>query len=243
MLIILVEQKLPEFRMTSMKRTRIKICGVRDPETAIAASESGADAIGLVFATDSPRCVTVEQACRICEALPPFVEPVGLFVDAPVEQIREVAVAVGLRTVQLHGREVPGEVAELAPLRVIKSLAFEANNFGSALEPWLTGSIRPSGILFEAPRSHHNQSDNQGALVPSGGSGECLDWESLAQSLETVDLSGMPVILAGGLTSDNVGRAVATVKPFGVDVSTGVESSRGVKSVGLIEAFCQAVAG
>lgn len=213
-----------------MTRTRIKICGVRDVETARAAVGAGADAIGLVFVSASPRAVTVEAAAAIARALPPMVEPIGLFVDEPADRVREIAAAVGLRTVQLHGRERPGDVESLAPLRVIKALPFDPARASETLAPWRCGPDNLAAILWDAPPST--------AADLTGGSGRVLDWTALA----AVDMAGLPpVILAGGLTPGNVAGAIAAVRPYAVDVSSGVESSRGVKDTALIRAFCDAV--
>ena len=225
-----------------VQRVRIKICGVCDRETAVAAAQAGADAIGLVFVPQSPRCVTVNQAKEIISALPAFVEPVGLFVDASVEQIQEVATETGLRTVQLHGSETPDEAAQLTPLRVIKALGFDPERFTTTLESWLAASDSLTGLLWDAPTpSNTVVQPDADTTNPSGGTGRCLDWGLLANAINSSKTPPVPVILAGGLTPSNVGQAINTVQPYGVDVSSGVESSRGVKSLDLIRDFCQAV--
>lgn len=225
--------------MAAVRRTRIKICGVRDPEAALAAAQAGADAIGLVFAIASPRCVNIDQAKKIVRVLPPFMEPVGLFVDAPVQQIRVTANELGLRTVQLHGRESPDMVGQLAPMRVIKAIGFEPTGMPARLEPWreMLGSL--AGLLWDAPKLDNNDS---GLAPPSGGSGSRFDWSALAKLKDAGSLESLaPMILAGGLTADNVGQAISQLAPYGVDVSSGVESSRGEKDHALIAAFCAAV--
>lgn len=221
-----------------MVRTRIKICGVRDASTALTAAQAGADAIGLVFAPGSPRLVDIDQARRIADALPPFVEPVGLFVDASTEHIRDVAAQVGLRTVQLHGDESPDMVAALSPLRVVKAIGFDPRDAANRLQPWLSLVNHLAGVLWDAP--------TQGAgspTRPQGGTGQPLDWAAVAQAQRSDDMSTgtRPIILAGGLTPDNVGQAIQAVQPYGVDVSSGVESARGIKDAALIRAFCNAV--
>lgn len=217
-----------------MSRTRIKICGVRDVDAARAAVDAGADAIGLVFAPGSPRRVTREQAWRIVQALPAFVEPVGLFVDASAAEIRGVASEVGLRTVQLHGDEPPALVEALASLRVIKALAFDPARADQALGPWRAAGAPLSGILWDTPP--------RADATLTGGSGEAFDWKPLAALQKSGSLAGLaPLILAGGLNADNVGAAIALLRPHAVDVSSGVESSRGVKDASLIRAFCNAV--
>lgn len=215
--------------MTTMHRTRIKICGVRTPEVALAAARAGADWVGLVFVDRSPRQVTVAEARAVVRALPATVDPVGLFVDAPAERVREVAAAVGLRTVQLHGDETPEQVASLEGLRVLKAVAF---NGGANLE-WWRGVANVVGLLVDTPPV------DAGALP--GGSGRAFDWAALARWRAQAGDDLPPMFLAGGLTPANVAEAIATVRPYGVDVSSGVESARGVKDAALIEAFCAAV--
>jgi phosphoribosylanthranilate isomerase len=216
-----------------MQRTRIKICGVRDVATARAAVEAGADAVGLVFVDGSPRQVTVEQAKQIVASLPAFVQAVGLFADAPAKVIHETCDATGLHCVQLHGRERPELLRELRGLSVIKALPFEAASFAEVFEPWRAAAEQLAGIIWDTPP--------RGPGDLRGGSGHTLDWAALSVALRGVE---SPVsILAGGLTPENVGQAIAVVQPFAVDVSSGVESSRGVKDAGKIRAFCEAVRG
>ena len=201
-----------------MPRTRIKICGVRNIETALATAAAGADAIGLVFVDSSPRHVSVDTARRIVTALPAWVTPVGLFVDEKLARIRKIVAEVGLHAVQLHGNESPDVVDALRPLSVIKKLCP-----GDDITPW----ARVNAILYDTPTTSHE--------LP-GGTGKTFDWNTL----QTPD-DGPPIILAGGLTPGNVADAIRTVRPYGVDVSSGVESQRGVKDTGLIAAFCQTV--
>jgi len=213
--------------------TRIKICGVNDPTVASVAAEAGADAIGLVFVAGSPRCVSIEQASAILNGLPAFVEPVALFVDAPTERIRSTAASLGINAVQLHGHEAPDDVRALQPLRVIKAVGFRAGpDAASCCAPW-RGISNVAGLLFES-------AERNGSL--SGGSGHRFDWAALAECLQGVALDAAPpVIIAGGLTPGNVAEAIRTIRPYAVDVSSGVESQRGVKDSQLIRAFCAAV--
>ena len=204
-----------------MERTRIKICGVRDVDTAKVAADAGADYVGVNFDERSPRFVTVEQASVIVNGMPDRVEAVGLFVDASAEAVRRTAADVGLKTVQLHGDETAQFVRELAPLGVIK-----AAHKADAIAPFTDCA---TALLFDAP-PHSDQ-------LP-GGTGRKFDWEALA----TIDRSDWPpIFVAGGLTADNVGRAIELIRPFAVDVSSGVESAPGVKSHQKIQAFCAAV--
>lgn len=219
-----------------MPRTRIKICGVREVATALAAVDAGADAIGLVFVERSPRKVDVDEAHRIVRALPAFVQPVGLFSDVPWQQVRDLADAVGIRTIQLHGREGPGYVARLRHLRIIKALGFEAGRVAEQLDPWRQGVTNLAGILLDTPPA----SPTHGELT--GGSGVAFDWSALAELEKQGAFEHLPPhILAGGLNPENVADAIAVARPFAVDVSSGVESERGVKDPERIKAFCNAV--
>ncbi|MEX0655859.1 MAG: phosphoribosylanthranilate isomerase [Phycisphaeraceae bacterium] len=228
-----------------MHRTRIKICGIRDVASARAAVEAGADAVGLVFVRGSARRVTVKVAQQIVQALPAFVEPVGLFVDAPTRHVREIAAAVGLRSVQLHGDEHPADVAALAELRVIKAVAFHPSKIAETLAPWRRERLANlTAVLFDTPppMAVTHEGDRAGSAPPLGGSGRAFDWHALAERCEAGELADLPpLVLAGGLTPENVAAAVATVRPYAVDVSSGVESQRGVKDAAKIRAFAQAV--
>ena len=217
-------------------RTRIKICGIRDPQTARAAAAAGADAIGLVFVEGSPRWVSVEQAADIVAALPAFVAPVALFVDAPAAHVRSIAARLGIGTVQLHGQEPPDMAAALAPLRVLKALPFAPATFEAELARWRGAG---AGIVVDAPPRDH-----AGPPAGRGGTGRRLDWQRLATAWapDGPDGSRPRLVLAGGLTPANVPAAASLLRPGAVDVSSGVESRRGVKDARLIEAFCAAVA-
>ncbi|XAL99225.1 phosphoribosylanthranilate isomerase [Phycisphaeraceae bacterium D3-23] len=204
-----------------MTRTRIKICGIKDEAMARAAVDAGADAAGLVFVEASPRYVEVPDAARVVASLPPFVEPVGLFVDDEAEHILRVCHATGVHTVQLHGHESIALLDELPGLRIIKALAFDPDRLDTALA-W-DADPRVCALLFDAA---------------AGGSGETIDWHALAAVQPGFT---KPIIIAGGLTPENVAEAVEVVRPYAVDVSSGVESSRGVKDAGRIAAFCRAV--
>jgi phosphoribosylanthranilate isomerase len=204
-----------------MTRTRIKICGVCDEQIAKIAVDAGADMVGLVFVERSPRFVTVEQAKRIAASLPEQVTPVGLFVNASNEHIRDIAEIVGLETVQLHGDETPEQIVDLEPLNIIKSVI--DNN---QLARFMTCA---HAVIFDAPPQCNE--------LP-GGTGRTFDWDALAQ----LDHSDWPnLFVAGGLTPQNVGQAIQIIHPYAVDVSSGVESKRGVKDAALIRDFCQAV--
>jgi len=186
--------------------TRVKICGITNVEDALQAAACGADALGFVFYAKSPRCVSPQQARAIIAELPPLVTTVGLFVNAESETIRETASHCGLDRVQLHGDETP-DACRLSPLRVIKALRIrDAASLARADE-------YPVALLLDA------WSDQV-----YGGSGQSFDWQ-LARELA----GRRPIILAGGLTPENVAAAVSRVKPYAIDVSSGVERSPGQK--------------
>lgn len=209
-----------------MDRTRIKICGIQDPDTALAALDSGADAIGLVFVEKSPRYVTLDQAKAITAALPEDAVSVGLFVDTPGETMKQIMDDASLTVAQLHGHESIDDLDPLFGIPAWKALPFD-ENFQHIASTW-DHDPRVEALLIDTPPT--------GELT--GGSGITFDWNGLAQIKEHF---AKPIILAGGLTPDNVAEAIRVVQPYAVDVSSGVESSRGVKDVGLIKAFCQAV--
>ena len=196
---------------------RLKICGITSLEDALAAAEAGADAVGFVFA-DSPRRVSPETAARIVAGLPAFVTPVGVFVDEAPERVLRIARETGLAAVQLHGDEPPEAIEALAPLACIK--AFRIRSRGD-LER-LAG-YRARGYLV----------DTYVADRP-GGTGEKMDWDMLAGFQPPG-----PLILAGGLTAENVAEAVRRVRPYAVDVSGGVEAEPGRKDHALVKRFIQ----
>jgi phosphoribosylanthranilate isomerase len=209
---------------------RVKICGITRVQDAIAAAEAGADAIGLVFAK-SPRRVSVLQARRIVAALPPLVSAVGVFVNEKPEAIRTIAQKVGLSAVQLHGDESPRIVELLRPLRVIK--AIRVRNAGFVKEMQKFASARVSAILLDA----HSK-------MVYGGTGKTVDWRMIRKVLSEHTVGQFPLqILAGGLNSRNVGEAIATIRPWGVDVSGGVESGPGIKSKVRLREFIASARG
>lgn len=194
---------------------RVKICGITRIEDGLAAAAAGADAIGLVFA-ESPRRLTAEPARAIAAALPPFVKVVGLFVDVPAEAVYAVLGRVPLDLLQFHGRETP-EYCRQFGRPYIKTIHIKEDMDAVAVAGRYPDA---AGILFDA---FHPQ--------VAGGGGVAFDWSRVPQGL------GKPVILAGGLTPDNVAAAVRTVRPYAVDVSSGVESSKGIKDAAKIAAF------
>ncbi len=217
-----------------MGRTRIKICGIRTPEAALAAADAGADAIGLVFVPGSPREVDIATAMGIVETLPAMVEPIALFANESPGRIVSIAQQLRLRTVQLHGRESVEDVRAIAPLRVLKAIAFEQETLQDTLATWRSGPANVAAMLIDSPPPAQAQI--------TGGHGQSFDWASLAQVMDQGLLADLPRwMLAGGLTPANVEQAIGMLRPYAVDVSSGVEASRGVKDIQKIHAFCEAV--
>lgn len=203
-----------------MIRVRSKICGITRVEDALAAVEAGADAIGLVFYAKSPRAVNIEQAKAIVAALPPFVTSVGLFVDMPRETLQALLREVPLDLLQFHGDESPTDCEGFAR-PYIKALRVRADQDVARMMAPYSGAC---GILL----------DTFVEGVP-GGTGAAFDWSLVPRE------AGKPIILAGGLTPDNVAQAIAQVRPYAVDVSGGVEAAKGIKDAGKVKAFLQAV--
>ncbi|WP_137885406.1 phosphoribosylanthranilate isomerase [Pseudomonas sp. 2FE] len=203
-----------------MSAVRSKICGITRIEDALVAAEAGADAIGLVFYGKSPRAVSVQQAQAIIAALPPFVTTVGLFVNASRCELNEILDAVPLDLLQFHGDETPADCAGYRR-PYIKALRVKP---GDDIAAQAAQYSQASGILL----------DTYVAGVP-GGTGESFDW-----SLVPHDLS-KPIILAGGLCAENVRAAIRQVRPYAVDVSGGVEASKGIKDAEKIRAFIREV--
>ena len=201
-------------------RTRVKICGITRIEDAICAVQSGADAIGLVFYAESPRNISLQVAQEIVDALPPFISVVGLFVNASENKIQTVLAQLRLDVLQFHGDETAAECAQfnLPYLKAIRvkpdtNLLQYCDEFNSA-----------QALLLDA------HSD-----AAYGGTGRTFDWRLIPQNLPT------PIILAGGLNPENVGAAIRQVQPYAVDVSGGVELSKGIKDAAKIAAFMRQV--
>jgi phosphoribosylanthranilate isomerase len=218
-----------------MNRTRVKICGICRVEDALAAARAGADAIGMVFHPASARNVSAEVAERILAALPPFVTPVGLFVDASAEQVANFVGRLGLRHVQLHGRETPAVVTRVRAT-VIKAVRVDPGGFAQELAVWRR-AIRECelrhlrGLVLETA----------GDGAP-GGTGVANDWTAVRRGQEEGLFDGLPpMIAAGGLTPETVGAVVRHLRPWAVDVSSGVERAKGEKSEEKIRAFMEAV--
>jgi phosphoribosylanthranilate isomerase len=202
-----------------LNRTRIKVCGITRPEDARAAVELGVDAIGLVFYPPSPRCVTVEQAWEIARIVPPFVTLVGLFVNETKLTVRRVMEAVPIQLLQFHGEE-------------------EESFCRSFHAPYVKAArVRPGLDLVKYAQAYPSA---QGLLLDAwvegfGGGGNTFDWSLIPPRLP------LPLILSGGLDVGNVSEAVRSVRPWAVDVSSGVEAAKGIKDAGKIAAFVSGV--
>ena len=207
----------------------IKICGVTTADDASAAAAAGADAIGLNFYPESPRYVTPRAAETIVADLPKEVTKVGLFVNAPVDAMRETFDLVRLDAIQLHGDETPELMAELSDLPVLRAFRVDAQGLAPVsqyLHRCDRLGCRPGAILLDARR--------EGKF---GGTGQVIDWAAIDR--ERAMIEGHTVILAGGLTASNVTEAIAQVRPHGVDVSSGVEAAPGVKDDRLVREFVE----
>lgn len=200
--------------------TRIKICGITNAEDALAACELGADAIGFVFA-ESPRQVSLEEAAEIADQLPPFVKTVGVFTS---ENPRVAAVAdwVPLDLIQLHGEQTEQFAEWLGQDRVIRGVRIADEETLEWLKKWEQGSAYVLDTYSKGKR---------------GGTGKTFDWNLALKAKEY----GKPIILAGGLTPENVGEAIRIVRPYAVDVASGVESFRGKKDHARMKEFIKNV--
>ncbi|MCC7518841.1 MAG: phosphoribosylanthranilate isomerase [Verrucomicrobiae bacterium] len=199
---------------------RVKICGITNLRDARLAVRAGADALGFIFAAESPRRVTRAQAAAICRRLPPLVARVGVFVNAPAEEIRRTAAACGLDAIQLHGEEPPSACRRL-PARTIK--AFRLRHTADLrllrrypVDAWLVDAFAKNGRR--------------------GGTGRLSDW-TLARRAARM---GRPVFLSGGLTPENVASAIRAVRPYAVDACSGVERAPGRKDPAKLTALIRA---
>ena len=214
-----------------MPRTRIKICGITRVEDALAAAQAGADAIGFVLWPGSPRGVTVDAARAIAAALPPFVTTVGLFVDAAADDVRRACADVPLDVLQFHGAESP-EFCRRFARPYVKAVPVGPDATEVDLLEYAARYHDACGLLFDSPPA--------GGLP--GGTGQTFDWQALPRKLPR------PLVLSGGLNAANVGDAVRRLRPWAVDVSSGVEAVgadgtpiRGRKDPTRIVAFIEAV--
>lgn len=201
-------------------RVRVKICGITRVEDALNSVENGADAIGLVFYAPSPRYVSISQAIEIANKIPAFVSVVGLFVNAEPDFVRHVISQVPLDLLQFHGDESPEECASYG-LPFIKAIRVKS-----------TTNLVQCAKDFSASKALLLDTYTEGV---AGGTGHAFDWSLIPSTLEK------PVILAGGLNVQNVAQAITQVHPYAVDVSGGVEISKGIKDAAKIAAFMQQV--
>jgi phosphoribosylanthranilate isomerase len=201
--------------MASENQVKVKVCGMTNLKDALVAVEEGADAVGFIFYKKSPRSVTMKLVREIILELPPFVDMVGVFVDETAEQINKIADNCNLDLIQLHGNESPTFCKRIRR-RVVK--AFRVKDMQSVKK---LSSYQVSGFLLDTFSENLH-----------GGTGKVFDW-NLALPAKKIG----PVIMAGGLTPNNVQQAIRQVRPYGVDVCSGVESEPGIKDHKKIQAF------
>ncbi len=215
-------------------RTRIKICGIRTPDIAIAAVDAGADMIGLNFVERSPRYVSVGEAKAVIEAVAKTVTTVGLFKNEQIERLQKVHEQTGFTEYQLHGAVSPALTSSLKPVHSWVSVPFDADRLDREIREWGRDAVGSgmAGLVVDAPDPTRL----------GGGTGKTFDWHALREVLDQAKPC-LRIMLAGGLTPGNVSEAIRIVQPWAVDVSSGVESSRGVKDASLIRDFCRAASG
>ena len=212
------------------QRTRIKLCGLSRPQDVQAAATAGADAIGLVFYPPSPRHVSAQQAASLLAELPPFISSVGLFVNASLDEIKQTLRIAPLSMLQFHGDETPAQCAQAAE---------------TVARPFLRAiRIRPDTTtqdLLESAQLYRASSPLFAGLLLDtwsdayGGTGKVFDWSLIPEEI------AHQAVLSGGLNAQNVTDAVRSLRPLAVDVSSGIESSKGIKDAALMHAFVNAV--
>lgn len=206
-----------------MTRTRTKICGITRIEDALCAARAGADAIGLIFYAGSPRAVNLEQALLISNSLPPFVSTVALFVNAPLNEVDEVIMRVRPTILQFHGDENPAFCTQF------RMPFLKAIRVGGEMT---TDDLLEYAEKFSAARALLLDTMSQGLY---GGSGKAFDWQVIPHEMRR------RIVLSGGLQADNVAGAIRMIKPWAVDVSSGVEAQKGVKDHAKIAKFIEEV--
>jgi len=200
-------------------RTRIKVCGMKDGAEANGLVAMGIDALGFIFVAASPRNIEPDKAREIIASLPPFVDAVGVFVDQELDVVNDIVRYCGLSMVQLHGNESP-QYCEAVKCRVVKTFSLRPDTEPSETNPFYDPYLGiVSGFLVD---TYHEKL--------AGGTGQVFDWEQLKKSRPAG-----PLILAGGLGPDNIGEAIRQVRPFAVDVNSGVEIAPGVKDIAKAE--------
>ncbi len=214
-----------------LQRVRIKIEGLRDPGEALKIAQMGADAVGMVFA-ESPRWVSPEQARAIVDVLPPWVATVGVFVNADDEAINRVVQRTRIGYVQLHGDEPP-ELAGRIDVPVIKAFRVRGEGWLEEVRSWVEACPARRNLAAVLLDAYDK--------TARGGTGTRFNWDLVADARAAGRLAGLdPIILAGGLDASCVGRAIELVKPWAVDVASGVEKAPGVKDLGKVAAFIEA---
>ena len=195
---------------------KVKICGITNLADALLAAEAGADALGFVFCEQSPRCVSIDAAAEIIRGLPPFLVKVGVFVNAPTDLVYRGIAECGFNLLQFHGDETSEYCVQFG---LMSMKAFR---------------IRDQNSLLDLPK-YHTDAWLLDAYAPDkpGGTGQRFNWELAVQARDL----GRPIFLAGGLTAENVGEAVRLVRPYAVDVSSGVEAAPGKKDHEKVRAF------
>jgi phosphoribosylanthranilate isomerase len=209
---------------------RIKICGITSVEDALMTAQAGADAIGLNFYARSPRCVAIETAERIVQAMPAGVVKVGLFVDTPAAEVCRLFDDLHLDLIQLHGNQPPEFLAQLGDRPAMKAFRVGSESF-----PRIAEYLACCQSLKAVPKLVLLDALVEGKL---GGTGRVADW-NVARAYHTIT-GAPPLVLAGGLTPDNVAEAIRQVHPVAVDVASGVESQPGRKDAAAVAAFVQA---
>jgi phosphoribosylanthranilate isomerase len=218
--------------------TWVKICGITNLEDALTAVDAGADAIGFVFYEKSPRCVSVDTVREIVKKLPKGVEKVGVFVGATSDAVADISRLSGLTAVQIytnsrgHPPALDDEFVKALPCRVIAAISTElvAENELAGFHISRQTQDRILAILLDSGRPER-----------PGGTGRTFDWEMASPINELISVSGLRLIVAGGLTADNVSQAMHTLRPWGVDVVSGVEAKPGKKDPNKVRAFVRAV--
>jgi phosphoribosylanthranilate isomerase len=218
-----------------MAGTFIKICGVTRAQDALAAARLGADAIGIILHADSPRRVTPERASEIVSVLPKTVRAIGVFVDAPAPSVLATCQRVGIGHAQLHGSETVDELGEMVGLKLWRAIRVTGMFQHHLQELKAQMLLRPT-VQIEALVL-----DTSDPSV-AGGTGKPNDWEAVRIAQDHGRLDRLPpIVAAGGLTPQTVGDVVRLIRPWGVDVSSGVEEAKGIKSHQKMEAFIRAV--
>jgi phosphoribosylanthranilate isomerase len=203
---------------------KVKICGITNYDDAAMAASLGADALGFIFASVSPRKIEPATAKEIIRRLPPFIKTVGVFVNEDTDKIRDIIACCGLDAVQLHGDEAP-EICEHLMLRTIKAIRVKDDFDTSGLISY-RGKVR--ALLLDTY--------SEKAV---GGTGKSFNWDRAVE----INSLGIPVILAGGLTPSNIVEAINKVRPYGVDINSGIEKSPGIKDHDLTKALFEKIKG